>query len=327
MSRTLKARSFHRLGFFTLIVLYLLILAGGVVRATRSGMGCPDWPKCFGQYIPPLSEAELPANYQEIYADRGYSDTTFNVFHTWTEYINRLLGAFTGLLLFAMVVLAFWYYGKRKLSIALLMLFIFLLTGFQAWLGAIVVATILAPVKITTHMVVALIILALLIVVLFLAKKADGLITNKDTLESIGLLKPLSIIALLFTLLQVVFGTQVRQEVDVILKASADYMPGENWFEQLSGLFLVHRNMAFIIAAVNVLLWLKTPQNSILRNLSLYVVLLIAAEIVSGFVLAYFQLPAFFQPVHLLLVSLIFGVQIQLSCSCFLHPTKIMYSR
>lgn len=89
-------RRFAALALATVAIIYALILVGGIVRATGSGMGCPDWPTCFGRWIPPTSETQLPPDYQQIYADRGYADTTFNVQKTWIEYLNRLLGVFTG---------------------------------------------------------------------------------------------------------------------------------------------------------------------------------------------------------------------------------------
>ena len=84
--------SYRRITIVTVSAVYFLILVGASVRASGAGMGCPDWPTCFGQWIPPTHESQLPANYQEIYANLGYAETRFNVVKTWTEYINRLIG-------------------------------------------------------------------------------------------------------------------------------------------------------------------------------------------------------------------------------------------
>lgn len=100
---------FIRIGFATLACLFLLILAGGIVRSSGSGMGCPDWPRCFERWVPPTNVSELPVNYQEIYKDRGYHSTEFNVMKTWTEYINRLIGAVTGFVIFLMFIFSRHY--------------------------------------------------------------------------------------------------------------------------------------------------------------------------------------------------------------------------
>ena len=127
---------------------------------TGSGMGCPDWPKCFGSWIPPTNISDLPVNYKEIYAHRGYDKLDFNPFNTWTEYINRLLGLLSGLFCCALLGVSFYI---RDTWLITATSFLVLLMGFQGWMGAVVVYSVLAPFKITIHMLIALLIVTVLL--------------------------------------------------------------------------------------------------------------------------------------------------------------------
>src|SRR5690606_31500155 len=190
-------RSFRRLTLSTLWAVYVLILVGGIVRATGSGMGCPDWPKCFGNWVPPTSIEELPSNYQEIYSGKraakneklseyldffGFGETAeklrkdeailveaeFNSTKTWIEYFNRLLGAIIGLLIIATFISSLVYIKKDR-SIPLLAFASLILVIFQGWIGSIVVSTNLLPWMITIHMLLAFLLLGLLIYTVYKA--------------------------------------------------------------------------------------------------------------------------------------------------------------
>ena len=156
MLRTFQSRrlsSFQRLALWTTASTYFLILVGGLVRASGAGLGCPDWPRCFGSWIPPASAAELPPQF-----DRSL----FNPTLMWTEYLNRLLGVTVGFLILATVVSG-WRHHRREPRIFWTTVVALLLTGFQGWLGGRVVANELAPWIVTIHMIVALVIVQLLL--------------------------------------------------------------------------------------------------------------------------------------------------------------------
>lgn len=107
-------RRFRSLASLTILIVYLLILAGGIVRGTGSGMGCPDWPRCFGQWIPPTDASQLPPDYQQIYGAKLKGEVEFNAVKTWIEYVNRLLGVLSGLFVLATLVASFPYLRKDK---------------------------------------------------------------------------------------------------------------------------------------------------------------------------------------------------------------------
>lgn len=312
---------FRRLGVLTIFAVYIVILAGGIVRASGAGMGCPDWPTCFGQWVPPTDEAQLPANYHEIYAERGYQDTQFNPVKTWTEYTNRLVGVTIGFL----ILLTAWssrIYLKTDKTIFHLAVTAFLLVGFQGWLGSTVVASNLKPVMITLHMLLALFIVALLIYTI--ARSQRDVIAQLDIQALPEKFKTVLIAAMVMTLVQVAMGTQVREAVDFISHNHA-YIERQYWRDDFPIIFYIHRSFSSIILFTN--LWLAwkivraVDKNSLLRTLGLALAGLVITAILAGVSLDRLGMPPVAQPIHLLMANLIFGAQFFLY-SCLNYAGK-----
>jgi len=304
-----KLLRFRRFALVTLVAVYILILIGASVRASGAGMGCPDWPTCFGQWIPPTSEAQLPANYQETYADLGYAETRFNVVKTWTEYLNRLVGVTIGILIFITAVLS-WPLRRIATSIPAASIAAFLMVGFQGWLGARVVASNLQPGMITLHMLMALAIVAALLFALAQARK--GLMAAEPVLGVDASFGKWLIIVLALTLLQVAMGTQVREMTDFIREAQGDELRTQ-WIEFMPWFFYVHRSFSALVLFAN--LWLlrllinSLGWNHTLTRLTLLMVAVVALAVLSGATLGHFGMPALIQPTHLVAATLIFGLQ------------------
>ena len=297
---------FRRLGWLTVAAVYFLILVGGIVRASGAGMGCPDWPRCFGTWIPPTSEAQLPADYQEIYADHGYGSDRFNVVKTWTEYINRLIGVIIGVLIFATLVASLRYRRDRP-GIVWLCLAAFLLVGFQGWLGSVVVSSNLTPWIVTVHMLLALVIVALLI---------DAVVRSRPpiALEGSGAATPrvawALTAALLLSIVQIVLGTQVREQVDEL---ALQGLQRSAWIAELGSLVLVHRSLSIAVVIANVYVWLQLRRRlSALTAAARWAAILVALVVLEaavGALLYYFSVPALLQPLHLLFAALMAGIQ------------------
>ncbi len=311
----------------TVAIIYLLILVGGIVRASGSGMGCPDWPTCFGQWIPPLSAAELPDNYQQIYADRGYAETTFNVRKTWTEYLNRLLGVLTGFFIL-MTLLASLSQRARDATIFHVSLGAFLLVVFQGWLGSRVVASNLAPGMITVHMLVAQVIVGLLIYTYVRSQKPQWLAHHSGKMSRLCWWLLLG--ALVASLVQIVVGTQVREAVDLIAKQSNN----ENrhlWIDNLPVIFSFHRLFAYPTVLINLLLVVLIFRDSRLpaacRLFAGILLGLVTATMVMGLSLDRMHVPAFAQPLHLWFASMILGTQFYLLVANSFMPTATRTSK
>ncbi|MEZ4799392.1 MAG: COX15/CtaA family protein [Flavobacteriales bacterium] len=318
-----KSPTILLLSKITLVLVFMVIIAGSVVRMSGSGMGCPDWPKCFGYYIPPTDIETLTFSEGKVF-EKGkmvlLNDTLwvatkdvqagpvfnrsdwekyarhdyayYNPVHTWTEYINRLVGATAGIPTFLLFVFSFLHLIKRKdirtfifASTTLFML------GFEAWLGKTVVDAELLPFKITLHMLGSIVIVALLI---YLIKNHEEKALKQKSFSTYW--KVLSIIWVLIAGSQILLGTQVREAVDIVSNNIDDRW---QWIDNLPSVFKFHRSFSLVIVAL--LAWTYARSKGLLEvPKALKGIMIVAViEIVVGIVLAYAGVPAFAQPIHL----------------------------
>ncbi|MEH6619025.1 COX15/CtaA family protein [Maribacter arcticus] len=336
---------FRKIAKVSLFLVYLVIIAGAVVRMTGSGMGCPDWPKCFGYYIPPTNESELKwqpdrlfekgqviikdeslqisketfttksdfnSDNWELYTKHDYA--IFNPWHTWIEYINRLFGALAGLatLLLAIASIKFWKKKKRIPILAWLVVFGMV---FQAWLGATVVYSVLEPAKITVHMLMALVIVAMLLYVIYLANAENKLIRFDN------LTLNLSILAIGLTLIQIVMGTQVRQFVDEQIDIYG-YDAKSSWLKDPLLLFYIHRSFSILVLLLNAFLAFRITKLNLGHIKIYWVLFILLVEVFTGIAMNYLNFPFASQPLHLVLASILFGVQFYIVLDA-LKPRKI----
>ncbi len=301
---------FRKLGIATIITVYLLVLAGGIVRSTGSGMGCPDWPKCFGMLIPPTEASQLPANYQQIYAEKLHGEVEFNVSKTWIEYVNRLLGAFTGFLVFGTFIASIFSYWKKDKAIIYLSFLAVLLIGANGALGKYVVDSFLKPGVVTLHMMLA--VLVIFVLLYAIARAWSEVIETEEIVEK-AFLNKLLILILILSTSQVLLGTQVREAIDKVVANPIFGYNRETWIEQMGLTFYIHRSYSLLILGLHIyLIWQlrkNIQQKGLVYNFTQALVGIIIIEIITGTIMAYFAIPAYIQPVHLTLAIISLGIQ------------------
>jgi heme a synthase len=313
-----------------LVLSLMVVLAGSTVRMTGSGMGCPDWPKCFGYYIPPTDVSQVEwtqgrvykkgqiivhnealwlakenhmagdsyeAELWEKYTRHDYA--IFNPMHTWIEYINRLIGALTGVPVLIGFLLSLTLIRSKPITTFFATLLLFLL-GFVAWLGKVVVDGNLIPHQITLHMMGAVAII--LTAILFIQS-----IERKGNRE-LGEIKIFLALATSLSIIQLVLGTNVREEVDVLLKLGVNRA---DVIDQLPVMFKVHRSFSLLLLAVNAWIiykWKMLNAGKVNSKMKFWIVLLVIV-IGSGVGMAYLNFPAILQPIHLLLAFAFIALQ------------------
>ena len=319
----------------TLISLYLIFLAGSIVRMTGSGMGCPDWPKCFGYYIPPTSEeqitwqpnstyeegiiiiknevlyvAERKVNTSSVFDETNWEEytkheyATFNKFHTWVEYINRLITVLSGFI-FLFLLAGSLKFRKENKWIPILSFIAFFFMLVEAFLGKMVVDSNLKPTMITVHMVIGLLIIGLILRLLFIIRE------EKTVFKYHSLFNKLLIVSIIFSIIQIAIGTQVRQFIDEQVKLFG-FENKEYSLMNPSFKFYFHRSFTIAIILVNFGLFYLNQLHKLGYKLIKWILVLLFLETITGILMYYAEFPLGTQAVHLLSGALLFGVQFYL---------------
>jgi heme a synthase len=304
---------FQKIATAALVSVLILLFVGAIVRVTGAGLGCPDWPKCWGCLIPPWKVEQVDLSridfekFQQKAARLGrHPDTVtpehiienFNPRHVWTEFINRLFALPVGLFSLATMVAAFGQPRQRRVvwwsSLASL-----ILVGANAVLGAMVVYSGLKPGVLTLHMALAMLLVGLLA---FTAWRGTGQPWSlRLDSRSVVSVRAWVFALLVLIIVEGIMGTQIREMTDVLAK-SHDGAPRAEWIGELEGTFvyLAHRSFSWAIVVVSLMAWWRTGQatGGIVGKPAKVLLILVGVQMILGLVMSQIRVFAVVQVLH-----------------------------
>ena len=276
---------FQQLAALTLATALGLVTIGVVVRATASGLGCPDWPFCYGQILPPVGD-----------------------FKAWIEWIHRTVAAVIGFEILGLAVLAIRDHRTRR-SILWPTLGAVILVGFQAWLGRETVRLGNSGESVTAHLASAMALVGLLV---FLTVRAGypAHLPRRGASQRFTLLAAFAAAATFALLL---FGSQVTATDSALIFPDWPLMGGSlvPSLTSVTGAHVLHRWVAavvgLIVLAVAVLTWRTQRERRTLARLALGAAGLFAIQIVIGGAQILTNLAEWTQTLHLALGAVIWA--------------------
>jgi cytochrome c oxidase assembly protein subunit 15 len=311
---------FQKLATAALVSVLILMFVGAIVRVSGAGMGCPDWPKCWGCLIPPtrLEQVDfdkLPiAKFQQKAERMGRDPASiseeslrreFNPRHVWTEFVNRLTSLPVGFFSLATFIAAFWQRDKRPLVfwMAFTSLAVVLI---NAWMGARVVYSGLAPGVLTTHLALAM---SLLGTLAYCAWRGTDTPWRIDMADPARRQLRLAVNLLLVVILaEGVIGAQVREMTDELAKFHSN-APRESWVAELeeSWKYLAHRSFSWAVLGINIWAWALTKRH---RNggaglVEKAVIGLVLAQMVLGIIMSQIHIYSWVQVLHVGLAAVL----------------------
>lgn len=299
---------FQQLALATAVLTLALIALGGAVRATDSGLACPDWPFCYGKIIP--RQADIPP-------DSGY--TLWNV---WLEHSHRMVASVVGVLIAVLGIWALRRYRSHPWVVGSVVV-AGLAVVVQATLGALVVLHLLKAELVTAHTTMAMVVIASLLVAA--ASLAPAATARRATTTH---LRVPSVVLATTALIQIVVGSHVTG-----LKAALAYGTNPLLFNgkvlprittEAQAYHASHRLVAYLLTSVAfgvlVVAWREHRLGAASRQqlgIAAAVAGLVLVQVAIGFANLIFMTPPAIVTAHLAVASWIWVAAVVLVLSTF----------
>ena len=298
---------YRKAGLWAVVSTYFLIFIGGLVRVSGAGLGCPDWPKCFGRWFPPFNASQLPPEFDAA---------SFNFTLAWIEYINRLVGVFVGFAILLVAILAIIYFRKNA-SVLIPSLLAALLVAYQGWQGSQVVASELDPIIVSLHMILAFVIISLLV---FASLEAHFISSGNRKMGVFPASIPRLLLAgWIFGIVVVLLGTQVRQQAEIAMHQYPLLFKTE-LIAKLGITDDLHMTVAIFTAIIAIssawLILSKAKDVALLiKQAAWALICIVVLQISFGYSLTMLGLSEIVQLLHLWMASLLMGILLMLYVS------------
>jgi cytochrome c oxidase assembly protein subunit 15 len=313
------ANKYRKLVWVAAFLTFDLIVFGGFTRLTDSGLGCPDWPGCYGLANPFLAHAQISA------AQAAMPTGPVTVFKAWIEMIHRYLAMGIGVLIVTLMVKS-WLQWRRSHDRAFAPLMPTLLFGFvclQGAFGAWTVTMKLQPIIVTTHLLLGMGLLALLV---WLGGHEDHVLrplVRDPHPAALRVVRRLAIGSAVVLALQLALGGWVSTNYATLAcadfptcngsfvppmdfehgftlwrelgkTAAGHYLP----FSALTAIHWVHRNFALVVAVVlGATVWRAWPHPG-LRPTARKIALVLILQVLSGIATVFLNFPLAIAVIH-----------------------------
>ena len=311
----------HRLAWIALISVIILVGVGATVRVTGSGLGCPDWPTCWGCIIPPTSADQIDVEkldlekFKRHAARKGIDPATitrdtilqsFDPVHTWIEFFNRLTSLPLGLSTLLLALFSFGASKHRRIIISLAWFSLFDVL-FNAVMGAIVVRSGLQPGIITLHMALAFLLIAVLVTIIWLSRPENLKSESTGDVERRLLVVSFIFFGCLFG--EGLLGSQVREQTDEIARLS-DNLERSEWVGQVSGtlVFKVHRSLSWTLLVTAGLMFFWSKKSNERFKEPRLILSMVVLMMLMGIVLGHVAIYAVVQVLHVVVTAILLAV-------------------